>query len=154
MPLGDGFFRVQIELLIPGLRLDLHPRRFRAEHQVRVLRWHRQWRVDGRGEWMNQFRPLRAEQPQARAADRTEMPLGAAAVGAFVAFFLEPRMVNRDVLAPAHLEAGGIATEVDRIAATALGLAADRAVATLVRVGVGAGQAERHRAAMAGTLEL
>ncbi|MNR14305.1 hypothetical protein D3C85_1307750 [compost metagenome] len=82
------------------------------------------------------------------------MPLGRAAVGALVVLFLEPRMVNRDVFAPANLEAGGIATEVDRIAATALGLAADRAVAALVRVGVGAGQAERHCAAMAGTFEL
>ncbi|MNN27163.1 hypothetical protein D3C81_1406900 [compost metagenome] len=75
-------------------------------------------------------------------------------MGAFVAVFLEPRMVNRDVFASTNLEAGGIATEVDRIAATALGLAADRAVAALVRVGVGAVQTERHRAAMAGTFEL
>ena len=44
--------------------------------------------------------------------------------------------------------------EVDRITATALGLAADRAIATLVRVRVGAGEAERHGAAMAGSFKL
>ena len=82
------------------------------------------------------------------------MPLGGAAVGAFIAFVLESCVINRDVLATAHLQAAGIATEVDRITATALGLAADRAVAALIRVGVGAGQTERHRAAMAGTFEL
>src|SRR5471030_603604 len=82
------------------------------------------------------------------------MPLGGTAVGALIAFVLEPRMVDRDVLAPVNLEAFGIATEVDRVTATALGLAADRAIAALVRVGVDAGQTERHRAAMAGTFEL
>ncbi|MCY1248494.1 hypothetical protein D9M72_619320 [compost metagenome] len=82
------------------------------------------------------------------------MPLGTAAVGALLAFALEQRMVDRDVLAPAHLEAMGVTGNIDRITATALGLAADRAVAALIGVGVGAGQVERHRAAMAGAFEM
>jgi hypothetical protein len=82
------------------------------------------------------------------------MSLGTAAVRAFLAFAFEQRMVNRNILAPTYFQAVGITGNVDRITATALGLAANRAVAALIRVGVGAGQAERHRAAMAGTFEV
>ena len=87
---------------------------------------------------MDQLRPFRAEQPQSRTAKGAEMPFGAAGVRPFIAFSLEACMVNRDVLATAHLEALGIAAEIDRITAAALSLAADRAVATLIRVGMGA----------------
>ena len=82
------------------------------------------------------------------------MPFGSAAVGAFVAVVLQPRVVDRDMLSTAHFQAGGIASDVNRITATALGFAADRAVAWLVRVGMGAGQAERNRAAVAGAFEM
>ena len=70
------------------------------------------------------------------------MPFGTAAVGALVAFFLESCMVDRDVLAATHLETLRVAAQVDGKATAALGLAADLAIAALVRVGVGAGQAE------------
>ncbi|MNG08822.1 hypothetical protein D3C84_922070 [compost metagenome] len=79
------------------------------------------------------------------------MPFGAAAVGAIIAFVLEPRMIDRDVLATVNLQASGIASQVDRKTATALGLATDRAVAALIRVGVGTVEGERHRAAVAGS---
>ncbi|MNN84436.1 hypothetical protein D3C81_2015980 [compost metagenome] len=82
------------------------------------------------------------------------MPFGTAAVGTLFAFALEQGMVNSDVLAPANFEAVGITGNIDRKTATALGLAADRAVAALIRVGVGAVQAERDRAAMAGAFEM
>jgi hypothetical protein len=82
------------------------------------------------------------------------MPFGAAAVGAFIPVILEPRMIDRDVLATAYLQAPRIAPQVYRKAASTLGLATDRAVAALIRVGVGAVEAERHRAAMAGSFEL
>ncbi|CAI8848691.1 hypothetical protein EMIT051CA3_21010 [Pseudomonas chlororaphis] len=153
MPLSDGFLGVVGELQVVGMPVDFHPGRPGVEHQVGVFRRYRQRRVDGRGEGMDQLRPLRAEQPQPGAAAAAEMPFGAAAPGAF-ARFPEQRVVDRDVLAAADFQAGGIAAEVDRIPAAALGLAADRAVAALIRVGVGAVQAEVDSAAMAGTFEL
>ncbi len=63
-------------------------------------------------------------------------------------------MVGRNVFAALNLQALRIPREVDRITAAALGLAANRAVAALVGVGVLAGQAERDRAAMAGSFKV
>src|SRR5688572_23766475 len=126
MPLGDGLLWIDVELSVARMRLDFHPRSPGSEHQVGVLRRYWQRGVDGRCKRMDQIWPFGTEQPQPRAAQRAEMPLGGAATGALVAVVLEPRMVNRDVLATAYFQAGGIAPEVDRITAAALGLAADR----------------------------
>ena len=103
---------------------------------------------------MDQLRPLRAEQPQTAAAHCAEMPFGGAAVGAFFAWVFHLRVVDRDVLATLYLERRRVAAEVDRVTAAALGFAADRAVAALIRVGMGAGQTERDRAAVAGAFEV
>jgi hypothetical protein len=82
------------------------------------------------------------------------MPFGCAAMGTFVTFVLHLRVVDADVLAPLNLEAGRVATQVDRVTATALGLAADRAVAALIGIGMGAGQAEGDGAAVARAFEV
>lgn len=78
------------------------------------------------------------------------MSFGGAGVGTAGALRLEFGVVDRNLFAPVHLQALGVAAQVDRITAAALSLAADRAVATLVRVGVGAVQAEGDSAAVAG----
>lgn len=108
MPLSNGFFGIDFKLLVAGVRLDLNPGGFRTEHQMGVFRRHRQRRVDGRGERMDQLRPFRAEQPERTAAHLAEMPLGRAAAGATVALILEPRVIDRDLLAAADLQAVGV----------------------------------------------
>nr|GFC59220.1 hypothetical protein [Tanacetum cinerariifolium] len=102
---------------------------------------------------MDQLRPFRAEQPQAAATLLAEVSLCAAGVNVMVVFVAHLRVVDRNAVFASDLETFRVATQVDRVAATALGLAADRAVATLIGVGMSARQAELDCAAMAGTFQ-
>src|SRR5262249_20240711 len=90
----------------------------------------------------------RVPEPKMAAALLAEMParIAAAAVHA--------RAVVGEVLASGDLQALRRAHEVDRVAAAARRLVADRAVAEVERVGRVALCREAHRAAMAGALEL
>src|SRR5690606_12623265 len=118
-----------------------------------MLRRHRQFGVDSRGERVDQLRPLRVVQPEPAAASTAEVPLAAAGLDTAVGLF-DPRVVHRNRFAPADLQATGVAAQIDGVAATALGLATDRAITALIRIRLGAVQTEAYRATMAGTFKL
>src|SRR5690606_15139368 len=119
---------------------------------MRVLGCRRQRAVDGRGKRMHEFGPGRIEQPQAAAAALAEMSLGTAGMAGF-ALFAHDRVIDADVVLAADPQGTCIAADVDGVAASALRLAADRAVAALVGDGRGAFEREMHGAAMTGSFE-
>src|SRR5690606_15016838 len=82
------------------------------------------------------------------------MALGAAAAHATGAGLAQLGVIDRDMFAPAHLQTARIAGQIDRVAASALRLATDRAITALIRIGMGAGERERHCAAVTRTFEL
>ena len=92
---------------------------------------------------MHQLGPFRAEQPQAAATSMTKMPFGTA--GTAVRHL---RVVHGDVFPSGDGQRRGVTTEVDGVTTPALGLAADRAIAALVRDRVGTFEFEANRAAM------
>src|SRR5690606_12045813 len=95
------------------------------------------------------FRPARVVQPQAGTALATEMPRGNAARA-----IRKPRMVDADVPLTLHAQRLCASHDVDRVTATAGGLAADGAVAAHVRIRRGAVDGKMHRAAMAGSFKM
>nr|GEY19842.1 chemoreceptor McpA-like [Tanacetum cinerariifolium] len=121
---------------------------------MRVLGWGWQGGVDGRRKRMDQFGPLRAEQPQSAAALLAEMPLGAAGMGLMVVCVAHFGVIDGDAVFAFYIEALGVAAKVDCVAAATLGLAADGAVAALIGIGMRAAQAELNGAAMAGTFQM
>jgi hypothetical protein len=76
------------------------------------------------------------------------MALACAAMSALLAPALELSVINHYPFPTSDLERSGIAAEVDRIASATLGLAADAAVATLIRENMGRAQGESHRSAV------
>src|SRR3546814_5408191 len=113
----------------------------------------RQGRVDGRGKGVDELGPFGAEQPQGAAAMLAEMPLGRAGMGARLAGAFYFCVVDGYVSSPPDLHGPGVAAQVDGIPAATRCLAANRAIAALIGVRGGAGQAEMHGAAMTGTFE-
>lgn len=90
----------------------------------------RQVGVDGRGERVDQFRPARIEYPQGAGAVVAEVPF------ARTGFTINDGMVDALMLGAFHGKRFGAAAEVDGVAATAGGFAADGTVAALVGVRV------------------
>ena len=62
-------------------------------------------------------------------------------------------MIDRDMFAPVNVERAGIAAEIDGVAATALRLATNAAIAALIGLRLRRIQAETDEAAMAGTFQ-
>src|SRR5262245_60152591 len=115
---------------------------------MHVLRRLGQLAVDRAGERVDELRPARVPDPQRAAA------LAAEAALALALLAVDPGVEPGDELLAAHLQALGVGAEIDGVAATAGGLAADRAVAAHVgggRVGL---DLELHRAAVAGAFQL
>src|SRR5579862_6469828 len=109
------------------MALDRDPGRLGPQHKMGQCRRRRQVGIDRRGEGMDELRPFRTERPKRRSALRAEMPFRRADL--LAAVLNHARMVDCYVLAALDLEAAGIAAEIDRVAAPALRLAADAAVA-------------------------
>jgi len=84
---------------------------------------------------------------------RQQVALAGAGVDALFTFALEPRLIYADVLGALDLEATEVTAQVDGITAAALGLAADGAIAALVRVGRVAIERKANCAAMAGSFK-
>src|SRR5690606_40180025 len=110
--------------------------------------------INRTGKRMNEIRPLGAEQPERAAALAAKMALGGAHARILPAVSIDDRVIHRYMLAALELECSGISGQVDRIAATSLCLAADRAIAALIGIRIDAGQRERHSTTMTGTFEL
>src|SRR3546814_13224087 len=96
MPLGNGFFGVNVEELVARVLVHFDPWRLEFQHQVRGLGRLRQGRVDGRGKGVDELGPFGAEQPQGAAAMLAEMPLGRAGMGARLAGRSEERRVGKE----------------------------------------------------------
>ena len=133
-----------------------HPGRLVVQHQVHAGRRHRQLAVDRRGERVHEVGPARVEQPERAGAMTAEIALGR---GSSAAGRRRRRPAPRS--GPGRWRARRArdvqrvrrAHQVDRIAAAARGLAADRAVAELVGLRRVRIDGEPHGAAAAGTLE-
>ena len=152
MPLQQRLLGKLAELLVFAPGLDLDPRRFVIQQQMRVFRRCRQGRVDGGSERMHQVGPGWIIEPQRAAAAAAKVALAGAGVDALFAFALEAGVIDADVIGALDLEAVKVAAEVDRISAAALRFAADRAIAALVRVGRVAVEREADGAAFTGAL--
>ena len=113
----------------------------------------RQRRVDRRRVRVHELRPARVPEPERAAAPHAEAPLGLRAPRA-LARLAEQRVIAAEVLLAAHLERVGGGAEVDRVAAAAGGLAADRAMAVHERHRAVRFEAEANGAAMAGAFEV
>jgi len=153
MPFLQRFLWKLPELLIAPSCRDLHPRRLVIQQHVSVFGRRGQGGVDGGSERMHQVGLGRIVQPQRAAAAAAKVALAGAGVDAFFTFALEPRVIYADVLGALDLEAMEVAAQVDGITAAALGLAADGAIAALVRVGRVAIERKANCAAMAGSFK-
>jgi hypothetical protein len=103
---------------------------------------------------MDEVGPPLVVKPERAAAPGAEVPLGRAAARARGARLAQLGVVDRDVLAAGHAQGLGVPAEVDGVAAPARSLAADGAVAALVRKRVRRAQPEPDRPAVAGAFEL
>src|SRR5215471_6268969 len=96
---------------------------------------------------MHQLRPLLITDPQRRAAALAVMPVGRA-------FMAVDRCIPYPERAFAfHFKSVGYAHDIDRVSAPTCALAADRAIAALIRVRRVAVDAEADRAAATGAFE-
>src|SRR5262245_13731082 len=102
---------------------------------------------------MHEIRPFRIVKPQRRTAFAAEMALAGTLIAALVFRVFHFRAIDLQRLFAGDLHRLEIAAEIDRIPAAALRLAADAAIAALIRVGMARAQAEAHGAAMARTFE-
>ena len=148
VPFGEALVGVAVEGLVARPDAGLDPWRAVGQHQVGALGRHRQERVDRRGVRVQELGPARVPEPERRAAGAAELALAQA--GRAV---VHPGVVALDVLGAGHLQRVRQRTEVDREAAAG-GLAADRAVAEVERIGVRRLDREAHRAAVARAFEL
>lgn len=115
-------------IVFPGV--DLDPVSFAVEHQVDALGRNGQGRVDGGSKRVHQTRSLRIEDPQRAGAVSAE----AAFAGA--GFAIDDSAVDVDMLTPLHVGRLGATTQVDSVATTSSGLAADGAITALIGIGV------------------
>src|SRR6478735_7760744 len=102
---------------------------------------------------MHKVRPFGIEQPQGAAAAQAEMTLSRTDAAAAV-IVPDLRVVDAEVLASIDVKRRRARAKIDRAAAAARGLAADRAVAIQIgdrRVRLAA---ETHGAAVTGTFEM
>src|ERR1700751_3078629 len=107
----------------------------------------RQLSIDRRGKRVNQLGPLLIADPERRAAVLAVMPVGRTLTA-----------VDRSIPYPErvfalHFESIGYAHDIDRVSGAAGTLAADRAIAPLIRVRRVAVDAEGDRAAATGAFE-
>src|SRR5262245_39755542 len=120
---------------------------------MRLLRRLRQFGVDCRGEWMHQLRPGRIVEPQRRAAFPAEIALAGRDLAMRVLVILDLGAIDAEIALAGNLQRRRIRAEIDGETAAALLLAADRAVAELVRYGRMAVDREADGAAAARTFE-
>ncbi len=146
VPLLQGLLRVRGEVPLTLASRDFAPRRGVVQHEPDALRRLRERGVHRRGEGVDQLGPHRVEEPQEAAAAPAEIPLRRAAVLAF-------RGVDREVLPALDLQRARVCAEVDRVPPAPGGLAADRAVARLVRIERVGLDAEPDRSTMARPFE-
>ena len=118
------------------------------------LRRLRQRRVDRRGVRVHELRPARVPRARARCRISTQNRRSAFERLRALARLAQDRVIAAEVLLAAHLQRRRGAAEVDRVAAAARRLAADRAVAVHERHGAVRFEAEAHGAAMAGAFEV
>jgi hypothetical protein len=128
VPVFDRQCGMAVEAFVIGADVRFDPARFVAQQQVHARRRVRQLRVDRRGERVNQLRPLLIAYPERRAAVLAVMPIGRALTA-----------VDRCIPYPKrgfayHFKSIGYTHDIDRVPATARALAADRAIAALIRV--------------------
>src|SRR5690606_11506091 len=116
-----------------------------AEHHVHMLGRHRQFAIDGRSVRMDQFRPGGIPKPQGAATVPTEKPPRTAQLP-----ISQPRLINAQMLFATDLQAGVVAAQVDRVAASTRRLAANRAVAVHEGIRLVRRQGKTHRTAMTG----
>ena len=113
-----------------------------------MRRRHRQRRVDGAREGMNQVGPLDVVQPERRRAADAEVALAGRDLAGLAA--LDLGTVDTDMAPSAHRERRRDAAEVDGIATAARRLATNGAVAALIGNGGMAFHSEGDRPAPAG----
>src|SRR5215472_16879163 len=106
-----------------------------------------QLRIDRRGKRVHQFRLLLIADPERRAAVLAVMPVGRA----FMA--VDRRIPYPERASAFHSKSGGNPHDIDRVSTATRALAADRAIAALIRVRRVAVDAEADRAAATGTFE-
>src|SRR5262249_34143102 len=130
-----------------GADLWFDPARLVAQQQMHARRRLGQLRIDRRGKRVHQLRPLLIADPERCAAVLAVIPVGRA-------FMAADRCVPYPERAFAfHSKSVGYAHNIDRVSAPTRALAADRAIAALIRVRRVAVDAEGDRAAATGTFE-
>src|SRR5215212_10548866 len=138
VPLLQRLFGVTAEVpFILSLLGYVAPGRGKLQHDAHHLRRFGQRGVDGRREGVDQLRPARVVEPQSAAAEAAKMPRGWAGTRLLVLGIPYPRLEGGYVLLPFHAQGGRVAAKDYGIFPSPGRLAADRAVASLVRVGRG-----------------
>ena len=136
VPLLQGFFRVLGEVPLVPIGGDLAPRGGVVQHEAHALRRSGKRGVYRRGEGVDEVGVARGVQPQEAAAQLAEVALHLARrnlVG--LPAVAEPGVVDGEVLTALDLQGVRVGAEVDGVASAAGRLAADGAVAGLIRVG-------------------
>src|SRR5215831_10855737 len=104
--------------------------------------------IDRRGKGVHQLRPLLITDPERRAAVLAVMPVGRAFMAVDWCIPYPERAFAF------HFKAVGSAHDIDRVPTATRTLAADRAIAALIRVRCVAVDAEADRTAATGTFEM
>src|SRR4029078_8022324 len=130
-PVSDRRARVLREALVARSLWHSDPGRLRIKENVLALLRRRQLGVDRRSERIDPFLPARIPDPQRARATLAEVPSSGRAG---LCARRELRAIDAEVSPALDLQRVREAHEVDHVAATAAGLAADRAVAPQVGI--------------------
>src|SRR5215218_6899025 len=154
VPLLESFFGILGEVSLAFSGRDLAPRWRVVQHEADMLWRSGERSIYRRGEGVDEVRPPRVVEPDEAPAESAEVPLRFTdRYPVRPATALEPRIVDREVLLALYLQGVRVGPEVDRIPSSARRLAADGAVAGLIRVRRLGLDPEADRAAVTRTFE-
>jgi hypothetical protein len=154
VPLLERFLGILGKMHLAFSGGDLAPRWCVVQHEAHVLRRFGKGSIYRRGERVDKLRPPRIVEPEEAPTKLAEVPL--CLTGRHLAWsaeVVELRVVYRQVLLTFDLQGVRVGAEVDSVSATTGRLAADGAVARLVRVRCRGLDPEAHSPAMARTFK-